>query len=71
MALIGHERYTELLSKMINRVASEAEERAVEQFEAAQPKNCPKCGANVWTFLEPHRVSHDVENCNGKRGNSK
>ena len=34
--------------------------------EAPQPETCPKCRAEVWTFLEPYRVAHDVEKCSGK-----
>jgi hypothetical protein len=40
----------------------------VGEYEAAQPKFCPKCRAEVMTFLEPFRVAHDVEKCTGKAG---
>ncbi len=64
--MILYERYTELLSKLIHRTITDQEQADVAKYEAAQPKTCPKCLTNVWTFLEPHRVAHDVEKCAGK-----
>ena len=64
--MISYDRYTELLSKTIHKTITASESRALEEFEAAQPDNCPKCGTDVWTFLEPYRVAHDVEKCAGK-----
>ena len=61
--MITHDRYTELLSKHINRTITDQEKAEVGKYEAAQPKTCPKCRANVWTSLEPFRVVHDVEKC--------
>ena len=64
--MITYERYTELLSKQIHRTITDLEKADVKKYEAAQPKTCPTCRANVWTFLEPYRVAHDVERCGGK-----
>jgi len=61
--MIPYERYTELLSKTINRTVTSSEQNDVVQFEASQPKVCPKCHAPVMTFLEPYRVAHDVDKC--------
>ena len=66
--MIAYDRYTELLSKQINHTITDQEKAEVVKYEAAQPKTCPKCGAQVWTFLEPYRVLHDVENCSGQVG---
>jgi hypothetical protein len=65
--MITHDRYTELLSKIINRTISAAEQTDVTRFEAAQPKVCPKCQAPVLSFLSPPRVIHDIEKCPGKK----
>ena len=64
--MISYDRYTELLSKHINRTITDQEKAEVVKYEAAQPKTCPKCGVKIWTFLEPFRVAHDVEKCTGK-----
>ena len=64
--MITYDRYTEFLSKNINHTITDQEKAEVVKYEAAQPKTCPKCGAQVWTFLEPYRVLHDVEKCGGK-----
>ena len=64
--MIAYDRYTELLSKIIHGTITPAETKAVEDYEAAQPETCPKCRAEVWTFLKPYRVAHDVEKCSGK-----
>jgi hypothetical protein len=64
--MIAYDRYTELLSKHINRTITAQEMADVEKYEASQPKTCPKCGAAVWTFLEPFRVAHYVDKCTGK-----
>ena len=66
--MIPYERYTELLSKMIYKTIATQEKVMVAEYETDQPKLCPKCGANVWTFLAPYRIAHDVEKCNGKAG---
>jgi hypothetical protein len=65
---IAYERYTELISKHIHRTVSAQEKADDEKYETAQPKTCPLCGAAVWIFLEPFRVAHDVEKCEGKAG---
>ena len=65
--MISYDRYTELLSKMIHKTITGLEKETVAEYEAAQPKNCPKCGAEVMSFLEPFQVVHDVEKCVGKR----
>jgi hypothetical protein len=64
--MITYDRYTELLSKMIHKTITPAESKVVAEYEAAQPKFCPKCGAGVMSFLQPYRVVHDVEKCAGK-----
>jgi hypothetical protein len=66
--MISYERNTELISKPISHNITAQEETYIEKYEAAQPKTCPKCGAAVWTFLEPFRVTPDVERCEGKAG---
>ena len=66
--MISYDRYTELLSKIIHRTITGPEKADVEKYEDAQPKTCPKCGAQVWTFLEPYRVAHDGEKYAGKSG---
>ena len=64
--MIPYERYTELLGKNINRTITNSEQADIGKYEAAQPKSCPKFGGQVWTFLEPYRVLHDVEKCAGR-----
>ena len=64
--MISYERFAELLGKIIHRTITEPEKADVEKYEAEQPKICPKCKANVFTFLKPYRVAHDVEKCAGK-----
>jgi hypothetical protein len=66
MNMIPYDRYTELLSKIIHKTIANPEQEAVAEYEAAQPETCPKCKAEVWTFLEPYRVVHDIEKCAGK-----
>ena len=70
--LVTYDRYTELLGKHIHRTITPAEHTALASFEAAHrepdQKVCPKCGANIWTFLEPYRVAHDLAKCPGKPG---
>jgi hypothetical protein len=63
--MISYERYTELLGKIIHRTITDAEKAVVASYEEAQPKTCPKCGSNMWTFLEPYRIAHDFEKCAG------
>jgi len=64
--MIAYDRYTELLSKIIHKTITEPEKKMVASYESAQPKTCPKCGNNMWTFLEPYRIAHDFEKCAGK-----
>jgi len=64
--MIAYDRYTELLSKTIWRTITPAETKMVEEYESSTPDNCPKCGADMWTMLEPYRVAHDIEKCAGK-----
>ena len=64
--MITYDRYTELLSKIIYKTITDQEKEMVNEYEAAQPETCPKCSDGVWTFLEPYRVAHDVETCEGK-----
>jgi len=64
--MISYERYTELLSKHINRIITPAEENDIANFETAQPKTCPKCHAAVWSGFQPPRIVHDVTKCDGK-----
>ena len=66
--MISYDRYTELLSKTIHKTITGQENETVAEYEAAQPKSCPKCGAEVMSFLQPFRVVHDVEKCAGKAG---
>jgi len=61
--VIAHQKYTELLSKIIWKTITSKEQAQVEEFEKAQPRFCPRCKRAVWTMLEPHRVAHDIENC--------
>jgi hypothetical protein len=60
---IGHQKYTELLSRIINNVATDKERQQVADFEAAQPEHCPQCGDRVRSQFQPVRVVHDVVNC--------
>ena len=64
--MISYERYTELLSKHINRTITDSEEKDIAKFEAAQPKTCPQCHAAVQSSFLPYRVVHDVAKCDGK-----
>ena len=65
--MISYDRYTELLSKRINRTITPSEEKDVAKCEAAQPKLCPKCQVAVWSFFAPSQVVHDIEKCQGKK----
>lgn len=65
--MIPYDRYTELLSKHINRTISESEQADVTRFEAAQPKVCPQCQSPVWSPFPPPRVLHDIEKCQPKK----
>ena len=65
--MITHDRYTELLSKEINRTITTAEQTDVVKFEAAQPKSCPKCKVSVFSSFTPIRVIHDTEKCSVKK----
>lgn len=64
--MIAYDRYTELLSKEINRTITAAEQSDVAKFETAQTKTCPKCQAAVFSSFTPSRVVHDIEKCSGK-----
>lgn len=64
--MISYDRYTELLSKHINRTLTPAEASDITNYEAAQPKLCPKCRAAVWSSFAPPRVIHDADKCQGK-----
>jgi hypothetical protein len=68
--MISYDRYTELLSKEINRTITAAEQSDVAKFEAAQPKSCPKCKAAVISSFTPNRIIHDIENCSVKKSES-
>jgi hypothetical protein len=69
-AMIPYDRYTELLSKHINRTINAAELSDVAKFEAAQPQSCPKCKAAVASSFTPNRVIHDIEKCSVKKSES-
>jgi hypothetical protein len=64
--MISYDRYTELLSKCINRTIMDSEQNDITKFEAAQPKTCPQCHAAVWSSFQPPRALHDAEKCAGK-----
>jgi hypothetical protein len=64
--MISHDRYTELLSKEINRTITAAEAKDIISFQSAQPKTCPKCQATVFSSFTPSRAIHDIEKCSGK-----
>ena len=64
--MIPYERYTELLSKHINRTITDSEQNDLAKFEASQPKTCPTCRAAVWSPFKPFRVAHDVDKCQPK-----
>ena len=66
--MITYDRYTELLSRIIHRTITGEEKTMVAEYETGRPKLCPKCRAKVMTFLQPFRVAHDVEECEGKAG---
>ena len=61
--MISYDRYTELLSKEINRTISATEASDLANFQNAQPKNCPKCLAKVFSMFTPIRVIHDIDKC--------
>lgn len=63
---INYEKYTELLSRIIHGNATEAQWKQVAEFEAAQPKECEHCGMTVRSFIQPHRIAHDVIDCPAK-----
>ena len=60
---IQYEKYAELVSRIINRVASDKEREQVKSFEDAQPDKCPYCGAPVRSQFAPVRVVHDIKDC--------
>ncbi len=64
--MFSHDRYTELLSKEINRTITAAEAKDIISFQKAQPKTCPKCRATVFSCFTPIRVIHDIEKCSVK-----
>ena len=54
--MITHDRYTELLSKEINRTIAPTEAKDIISFQNSQPKSCPKCKASVFSSFTPIRV---------------
>ena len=60
---LAYEKYLELVSCIILRVATEQERDQVGRFEAAQPEICPRCGGLVRRQSPPFRIVHDVTNC--------
>jgi len=64
--MLSYDRYTELLSKRINRTIMDSEHTDIATFEATQPKTCPRCRATVHSYFMPGEISHDVENFAGK-----
>ena len=68
-APLSYDRYTELLSKRILRTITPAEVEDVARFEAAQPKLCPKCNANVHSQFMPAQIVHDIDKCSGNQTN--
>ena len=48
--MISLDRYTELLSKRINRTITDSERTDIATFEAAQPKTCPCCRATAHSY---------------------
>jgi hypothetical protein len=65
--MIAYDKYTELLSKMIHKTASEREKEQVSEFEQAQPKTCPKCHSQIWSPFNPPRIVHDITGCHLKQ----
>lgn len=61
--MITYDRYTELLSKRINRTITDSERNDVAKFEAAQPPTCPRCGASLRSYFIPDQIVHDSEKC--------
>ena len=68
--MIPYDRYTELLSKEINRTITAAEAKDILSFQNSQPKTCPKCKAAVFSSFTPSRVIHDIEKCSVKKSES-
>lgn len=64
--MISYDRYTELLSKRINRTITDSEQKDIAKFEASQPKTCPRCGVAVRSYFLPGQIVHDSEKCAGK-----
>mgnify|MGYP001336589996 CR=1 FL=1 len=69
-ALVPYDRYTELLSKRINRTITPVEAEDITSFEAAhmEPdrKVCPKCNWRVHSPFMPSQIVHDIEKCQPK-----
>ena len=61
--MITYERYTELLSKRINRTITDSEQKDLATFEAAQPQLCPKCNLRVRSQFMPSQIAHDIDKC--------
>lgn len=67
MALVGYEKYAELLSRKINGGLTTAQAAQLAEFEAAQPERCPDCGTSVRGFIIKTEIVHDVLNCPHKK----
>ena len=65
--MMTYARYTELLSKRIQRTISPTDLDEIGRYESAQPELCPKCNARVRSQFMPSQIVHDVEQCEGKR----
>lgn len=63
MALITYDQYAALKSKVIWRTITDKETKQLREFEAAQPKTCPDCGANTVSAFTPPAIAHDPKNC--------
>jgi hypothetical protein len=66
-ALVSYDRYTEFLSKNINRTINPAELEDISHFEAARPETCPHCKARVRSQFMPGQIAHDIEKCQPKK----
>jgi hypothetical protein len=61
--MIGYEKYAELLTRRIQKVATPEQLAQIKAFEAAQPEKCPHCLVNVRSFIPNGGIAHDVANC--------
>ena len=64
--MMTYARYTELLSKRIQRTISPADLEEIGRYESAQPEFCPKCNARVRSQFMASQIVHDVEQCQAK-----